>query len=913
VVFCATGAARATPSIEDTAVSDSQPLDRALKLPDGARFYKCALQVNPYAYLTRHAKKKNSLSEAEYNAGIVAACRDNGIEVIAVADHHNIRTAHSLIEAARAAKIHVFPGFEAGTKDGIHILCLFDPSRSIDAVDRVLGRIGIVDSEVHRPVCDCDLEQLLEYGREHGFLCIAVHAEEKNGILVHREGAARMADWRQPDLLACSIGGTVDELPPQLGAIVRNKDPQYARHVPMAVVNARDVSAPEDLVKPSVSSWIKMSEVTLEGLRQAFLEPETRIRLNSEPTPEEHAEIVAIAWTGGTLLDGAAIHWNPNLNVLIGGRGTGKSTVIESLRYVFALEPIGDEARKNHEGIVRSVLGAGTKVSVLVRSHRPDSRSYRIERTVPNPPIVRDEKTSQVLTQTPVDILPGIEVFGQHEISELTKDERKPTRLLVRFMKRDPELVRRKAGAKKQLERSRKQIGEAKRELAQIDERLSALPRLEEMLARFQESGLEEKLKERSLLVREEQILKTASARLQPFADHAEALRRSLPIDAAFVSSRSLEGLPAKPTLEKVAPALANATTALGHAVDQLDAVLASARERLAAVRTEWDLRRLAVQAEYEKLLRELHRTKVDGEELIRVRQQIEELRPLNERRAALERELRELVASRRNLLAEWQDLGTAQFRELHGASRKVSASLRSRVRVTVTAAGDRTPLIELLSRAIQGRKSEAIEAIRTVTPLSLPELVEVCRQGKTAVAQKYSIPPSQAEKLCELSDDVLLEIEELELEATTQIELNVGKEGDENWRKLSDLSTGQKATAVLLLLLLESDAPLIVDQPEDDLDNRFITDGVVPRMKIEKRRRQFVFATHNANIPVLGDAELIVGLRPVSEGGSGQDAVPPGQMGAIDREEVQKMIEEVLEGGKQAFETRRLKYGFRR
>ena len=123
----------------------------------------------------------------------------------------------------------------------------------------------------------------------------------------------------------------------------------------------------------------------------------------------------------------------------------------------------------------------------------------------------------------------------------------------------------------------------------------------------------------------------------------------------------------------------------------------------------------------------------------------------------------------------------------------------------------------------------------------------------------------------------------------------------------LEALSTGQKATAILLLLLLESEAPLVVDQPEDDLDNRFITDGVVPIMRREKRRRQFVFSTHNANIPVLGDAELILGMV-----ATGDAAVIEGDhMGSIDSEPVREMVEEILEGGRTAFETRRSKYGF--
>src|SRR5207302_6381018 len=134
----------------------------------------------------------------------------------------------------------------------------------------------------------------------------------------------------------------------------------------------------------------KMSAVSVEALRQAFLDPQSRVRLNSDPQPESHMEFVALTWEGGFLAE-TAIHLNENLNVLVGGRGTGKSTMIESLRYALQLDPLGEEARKAHEGVIRHVLRPGTKVSLLVRSHKPSPRSYTIERSVPNPPIVKDE------------------------------------------------------------------------------------------------------------------------------------------------------------------------------------------------------------------------------------------------------------------------------------------------------------------------------------------------------------------------------------------------------------------------------------------------------------------------------------------------------------------------------------------
>ena len=117
----------------------------------------------------------------------------------------------------------------------------------------------------------------------------------------------------------------------------------------------------------------------------------------------------------------------------------------------------------------------------------------------------------------------------------------------------------------------------------------------------------------------------------------------------------------------------------------------------------------------------------------------------------------------------------------------------------------------------------------------------------------------------------MFMRIEELDFPVTTKLELNLSEPNQPpEWRPLEQLSKGQKATAVLLLLLLESDAPLIVDQPEDDLDNRFISEGIVPKIRIGKQRRQFIFATHNANIPVLGDAELITALEATGEPGAG-------------------------------------------
>lgn len=886
-------------------------IKKALELPNGARFYRCALQVNPFEYLKEQKKPTKFKDEESYNTAIVQALRDNGVEVIAVTDHYRVRSSLGLLKAAQQAGIHTFPGFEASTKDGVHLLCLFNPDRDANSLERLIGACGIHDDKGGSPIGQYDVIEFLQESQKWGAVCIAAHVVlPRGGLLAKLSGQSRIQAWRSPLLLACSIPGPMTQVPVNFRSIIENTDPAHRRERPIAIVDAQDVDSPEDLANPTASCWIKMSKLSVEGLRQAFLDPRSRIRLASDPIPDEHTEFVAMAWDGG-FLDGTAIHFNENLDVLIGGRGTGKSTVVESLRYVLGFEPLGEEARKAHEGIVRQVLKSGTKIALRIRSHRPTKHEYLIERTIPNPPVVRDA-TGNLLNLTPSDIIPQAEVYGQHEISELTKSPEKLTRLLERFVDKDPGLARRKSELKRKLERYRATILDFMKELKQAEDRLALLPGLEETLKRFQEAGLEERLKERSLLVREERVLKTASERVHPFKGMWEQLRRDLPIDTAFLSSKALESLPGKEVLTGARTVIEDLSKDLKGIVENMGQALERADKGLAEVNRHWGERKTGVQAAYESILRELQKSKVDGEEFIRLRQQIEELRPLKEHHATLQQTLRGQEDNRLNLLVEWEDAKTAEFRELDRAAKKVNRQLIGRVKVQVSFAGNREPLYQLLREQMGGRLSEAIEALRRREDLSLKEFASACRAGRDAVAQKFGISPGQAERFAQAPIEVIMQIEELDLPPTTQIELNVAAEGQPPvWQELNALSTGQKATAVLLLLLLESDAPLVVDQPEDDLDNRFITDGVVPKMREEKRKRQFIFATHNANIPVLGDAELILGLSASGEAGQGKAEIPVEHMGSIDDRPVRELVEEILEGGKDAFEMRRLKYGF--
>ncbi|MFH0785535.1 MAG: hypothetical protein V2B20_26805 [Pseudomonadota bacterium] len=433
------------------------------------------------------------------------------------------------------------------------------------------------------------------------------------------------------------------------------------------------------------------------------------------------------------------------------------------------LEPIGTDAQKTHEGIVRNVLKSGTKISLLVKVYQPSSRCYLIERTVPNPPVVRDE-FGKVLGLTPTDILPQAEVYGQHEISELTKSPEKLTRLLYRFLEHDDDLVTRKRSIQGELERSRIRILQTEKEIGQIDEELARLPALEETLKSYKEAGLEDTLKEQSLLVREESVLKTAEERMGPFVEIIETLKQEIRIDRAFLTKEALDGLPGKEILFAADGVLER----LDKEMQQVHTLSREAVQRVTKemdeIRQCWDLRKQQVQEAYEKILRDLQKSKIDGEAFIRLRRQIEGLRPLKDRKATLSRDLMAFQKERRNLLVEWEDAKAEVFRRLERAAKKVSRQLNDRVLVKVTSAGNREPIESLMRDQIGGRLSEAIGTLTAMTDFSLTVFTDACRKGRDELVRNYHFSPSQAEKIAAAGSDVFFQIEALDLPPTTTL-----------------------------------------------------------------------------------------------------------------------------------------------
>ena len=296
------------------------------------------------------------------------------------------------------------------------------------------------------------------------------------------------------------------------------------------------------------------------------------------------------------------------------------------------------------------------------------------------------------------------------------------------------------------------------------------------------------------------------------------------------------------------------------------------------------------------------------GTEYQTLLKQIEQIRPKETALQNRQAQLNELYSQRKKLLLELDQQSSARSSAMQKSVKRLTRKLEQKVRLSLNSEGNRQELVNFLSYCNLegvGPKRLAWVLEGEFTPANLAAAI---RQGEAELTLNFGISNSVVRALNRLPEQKLLELEELLFPDTMAIELNVTHgEREAVFRPLEDLSTGQQCTAVLHLLLLDNPDPLILDQPEDNLDNAFIAERIVAELRRAKLSRQFLFATHNANIPVFGDAEWI-GVLSVEDN---KGLILPEQQGAIDMPEVQKLAADILEGGKSAFNQRREKYGF--
>ena len=551
-------------------------------------------------------------------------------------------------------------------------------------------------------------------------------------------------------------------------------------------------------------------------------------------------------------------------------------------------------------------------LSLSVVSDAQNGRRYRISRRYGEAPIVKDED-GQISTLQPRDLLPRIEIYGQNEIFELARDPVSQTAILNRFLPSGAALANELNAVVKKLTENRERLLGAVRQKDDLQAQVGRLPKLTEQVQQFQSLGLENKLALVPKLERERQLSNRVSEELNRVADGLTSLEDSLP-DTAFLSDKAMDGMPDATVLAQMRRTLDVLATEIGKQVAGLRKLHEESRVAIIAHQAELKGHLDAESATLEKVFASLPAfAGKPGRDVGRAYQEllreIEAIRPGETRVATINKLLQELETQRRNLLNEFAQVRDKRSDELRTAVKKLNRKLDGKLRLDLKIGGQRRALKEFLLQ-LPGLGEKKLAWIdQSGDDLTISALVMAIQHGENALKTltcDWGMQNSVVEALARLDHNRLLELEEIDLQDRILIELNIAHQG-QLFRQLDQLSTGQQCTAILHLLLLDNDDPLLVDQPEDNLDNAFIAERIVTQLREAKTERQFLFATHNANIPVFGDAEWI-GIFSASDAHA---QMPAEAQGSIDVPEIRERVAEILEGGREAFSQRKEKYGF--
>ncbi len=690
-----------------------------------------------------------------------------------------------------------------------------------------------------------------------------------------------------------------------------NKNSDYQRERPIGIINAKDIVEPNNLQTPQTCCLVRMTDPSFDAFKLAFLDPESRVHLMSDLHERFLSQIKRVRFTGGYLAD-VDIQFSGHLDAIIGGRGTGKSTLLECIRYAIEQEPISERAKRTHREIVKQNLGAG-RIEIEIQSFVMQERHFSISRRYGEPAIVSDA-SGNTSTFRPADLLPRMEIFGQNEIFDIAQDSGGLTNLLRRFIISKDATDIKRTKIQDDLRGNAKRLIEARSKLAEIEDQVARLPKLEEQAKQFNEIGLGEKLAIVPKLEKEKQLSSRIGEEQRNVQDALVGLEEALP-DPTFLGEEAIKDLLHAQEIRDIRDDL----TALRVALQTL---IVNTKQKVTDTETAIKTKIInlsqkiaenetALEKEFSKIPAFQGRPGREiGTAYQQVLKDIEKIRPLKANRDTREQLVKELRKERDNLLADLSKATADTAAAIDAELKVLRKKLEGKLRPYVDHEANRKELKDFLLKCnLEGVGEARLRWLDEAEEFSPMKLAQTIRQGSDALRNAgWGITPAVAEALTKLSEACLLELEAMVLPDIIRLELNVAHSGGkEEYRPISRLSTGQQCTAVLHLLLLDNRDPLIVDQPEDNLDNAFIAERIVSELRTAKLGRQFIFATHNANIPVFGDAEWI-GVLQASEG---QANMPDEFQGAVDVPEIRSQSAFILEGGKEAFIQRKEKYGF--
>ncbi|OCA88154.1 hypothetical protein A8F94_10100 [Bacillus sp. FJAT-27225] len=864
-----------------------------------AEFYKCALQVNPYSYIA-YRGEDHTLDEEGYNQLILENCISENIKVVGLADHGNIETSEKLRKLLSDNNIVVFPGFEIATAEKIHVVCLFEENTTPEQLNRYLGRLGLtnVENGVMPSNLSClDIAKIVE--DDLGGFWYAAHITSDNGIL--KMGQMNHI-WRDARLKAAQIPRSIDEVDPRYLTIIKNKEPMYKKETPFAFINAKDVCRPNDIKEKNAYCLVKMSEVKFTCFKEAFQDPTARVKLSYDQNELFHSSIDKIEVYGG-YLDGLSVELSKNLNTTIGGRGTGKSTLIELIRYALDLEPKSTESKRYTKELIRSNLGAENgRVELYVTSNQRYGKKYKIIKRFEDPVVIKNIDGT-VSNLTVKDILPNIEIYGQNEIMELVSNEEAKLNILNRFLPNQEENLLEREQIIKDLKQNATALLDNFQQLDDLESKISSLPKLEEKVRFFKENGIAEKLSTIEHLSTEEEYIKSSIDVLTQHEVNFYELNSPFP-------DEFLEKTPNSKEFYDIKNVITSFNLGLLKLKDEYERLVKESAQKVQQIKLQWEENKREADGEIKQSISSLEglngktgpeialEYKETVAEIARINPNKNEVKRLQEEKSKLETGRQVLIEKLKKNRDESNDI-------LRKAVKKINkGKLKGKVNVEVHSGKNRDQLIKVLSE-VDGLGPKSLNWIREKDEFSLFAFIEHLLQGSSKLIEEYNMTQAKADLIAGLPLEKIYELETVQLLDIIDVKLNTGSEQEENFKSLNKLSKGQQCTAILNILMLDNNDPLIIDQPEDNLDNAYIANNFVDGLRNYKLNRQFIFATHNANIPVFGDAELIMVMQEIE----GQGHIDQTSLGSVDNQNVKSAVVNTLEGGDIAFKMRKVKY----
>ncbi len=595
----------------------------------------------------------------------------------------------------------------------------------------------------------------------------------------------------------------------------------------------------------------------------------------------------------GGVLDGFNQRFAPRLNVLIGGRGTGKSSVIELLRYGLGASAYTDTANKEAMEHALGVLGDGRVTITLT-----DGRSrFEVARTA------LDEEV-----ELP-EAFVGPFVFSQAEIETIGLQAQSRLRLVDGFLAPAERVTSSESSNAARIRSATAEIRTLLNEIDDIDEKTAELPKLQTQLeaVRSQSSA-------QTVVHKEIEGHRTALAEVTPQVAaarvRAEVIARSA--DRLAEWTETLEDvLDREPTIERwpAQVATGDELTELRRRETQANIRLRSGLEELKGIASELKRKKASASSQHTGLenrardIRQKIEDKQKGASAVDKRindltQQISVLNSLVDLRKERDARVKHLTAQRSKMLEQQDAIKQSRTRARDKAASTLTRALAPSVRIKIVPSAQYREYIAALVAALRGsglRYAELSERIaETYSPQEIATLAEARDVGE--IASALAINDERALRLC----DALRGPHGGSLfTASVEDDVDIALMDGTDYKGIDFLSMGQRCTAVLPIILRHTERMIILDQPEDHLDNAFVVGTLVKAVTARSRTAQSIIATHNPNIPVLGDAARVLHLD--SDG----SRCFVRSAGALNSQSIVDAISSIMEGGREAFARR--------